>query len=88
MATRSKAWVCDRSFVGTGVSNPVGGRGSLSLVCIVWCQVEVSVAGSSLVQRTPTDCCVPGCDREDWIMGRPWLTGGCCAMGEELTVKL
>jgi len=31
-------------------------NGSLSLVNVVCCQVEVSATGRSLVQRSPTDC--------------------------------
>jgi hypothetical protein len=31
-------------------------HGCLSLVSVVWCQVEVSATGWSLVQRSPTDC--------------------------------
>jgi hypothetical protein len=26
--------------------------------------------------------CVSECDREAWIMRRPWPTGGCCALGK------
>jgi hypothetical protein len=50
----------------------------LSVVC---CQVEVSSSGWSLVQESPTDCGVSECDREAWIMRRPYPTRGCCAMG-------
>jgi hypothetical protein len=32
------------------------GHGCLSLVSVVCCQVEVSVSGWSLVQRSPTEC--------------------------------
>ena len=32
------------------------GHACVSVVGIVWCQVEVSVTGWSLVQRSPTDC--------------------------------
>jgi hypothetical protein len=35
------------------------------------------VAGRSLVQRSPTECGVPECDREALIMRRPWPTAGC-----------
>ena len=34
--------------------NPAGG--SLSLVSVVCCQVEVAASGWSLVQRSPTEC--------------------------------
>ena len=36
----------------------------LSLVTVVYCQMEVSVSGRSLVQRSPTVCGVSECDRE------------------------
>jgi hypothetical protein len=36
-------------------SNPVGGMDVLSVVSVVCCQVEVSAAGRSLVQRSPTE---------------------------------
>jgi hypothetical protein len=51
----------------------------MSVVSVVCCQVQVSASGLSLVQRSPTDCGVPECDREASIM-RPWPTGGCGAM--------
>jgi hypothetical protein len=41
------------------------GRGCLSLVSVVCCQVEVSATGWSLVQRSPTECGVSNvCDHE------------------------
>ena len=46
VATRSKAWVCDRSpaeIVGSE-SHP-GGLGCLSVVSAVCCQVDVSATG-------------------------------------------
>ena len=39
------------------------GNGCLSLVSVVYCQVEVSAKGRSLIQRSPTECGVSGCDR-------------------------
>ena len=51
------------------------GRGCLSLVRVVCCQIEVSASGLSLVQRSPTECYVSECDREALIMRRPWRTG-------------
>ena len=51
-------------------SNPAGGHGSLSVVSVVCCQVDVSATGSSLVQGRPTDCGVSECDREASIMRR------------------
>ena len=49
------------------------------VVNVVCCQVEVSVSGLSLVQRSPTECGVSECDRESSTMMRSWSTGGCCA---------
>ena len=41
-----------------------GGYGCLSVVSVVCCQVEVSVSGRSLVQRSPTECGVSECECE------------------------
>jgi hypothetical protein len=60
-------------------------HGSLSLVIVVRYQVEVSESGWSLVQRSPTECGV--CDRAASILGRPWPTGGCSAMGGKYDCK-
>jgi hypothetical protein len=46
---------------GIAGSNPAGGQGCLFVVSVVWCQVEASVTGRSLVQRSPTDRGVPEC---------------------------
>jgi hypothetical protein len=45
VAARSKAWVCGRSLAGIACSNPAGGRGCLSLLIVVFFQVEVSASG-------------------------------------------
>ena len=45
VAARSKAWVCGRSRAGIVGSNPAGGHGCLSVVSVVFCQVEVSAMG-------------------------------------------
>ena len=50
MAARSKAWVCGRSLAGIAGSNPAGGRGYVSLVSVVCCQVKVYATGRSDVQ--------------------------------------
>jgi hypothetical protein len=47
-----------------------------SLVSNVCCQVDIYVSGWSVVQRSHTECGVSECDREAWIMRRPWPTGG------------
>jgi len=42
----------------------------------VVCQVEVFAWDCTLVQRSPAECGVCDCDREDSIMRRSWPTGG------------
>jgi hypothetical protein len=44
-------------------------------VSAVWCQVEISATGRSLVQRSLTECGVSQCNREASII-RPWPTRG------------
>ena len=46
------------------------GHGSLFLVSVVCCQVEVSALGWSLNQRSPTECVVSESYREALIMNR------------------
>jgi hypothetical protein len=77
LATLSKAWVvCGRLLAGIMGWNLARRHGGLSLVSVVCCQVEVSVTGRSLVQRSPTECGVSECDREASTMRRPWPTMG------------
>jgi hypothetical protein len=45
VVARSKLWVCGRSLAGIMGSNPARGRGCLSLVSVVCCQVEISASG-------------------------------------------
>ena len=56
------------------------GHGCLSLVRVVYCQVEFSESGLSLVQRSPTQRGVSNCDREAYIRIKPWSTRGCRAI--------
>jgi len=57
VATRSKAWVSGRCGFESRRRH-----GCLSLVNVVFCQVEVSATDRSLVQRSPTDfVCVCVC---------------------------
>jgi hypothetical protein len=56
VATWSNAWVCGRSLAGIVGSNPPRWQGCLSRVSIMYLQVEVSVSGRPLVQRSPTEC--------------------------------
>jgi len=74
---RVKPNFCGRSLAGIGIvgSNPPPPEAWMFVVSIVCCQVEVSVTGRSLVQKSPTEC-----DRESSIMRRPWSTGGFCAI--------
>ena len=44
-------------------------HGCLSFVSVVCLQIEVSLSGWSLVQRSPTDCGVSECNREALIIG-------------------
>jgi hypothetical protein len=59
------------------------GHGYLSLVNVVYCQVEVSATSWSLFQRSPTECGVSVCDRVDSIMRRHWPIRWCCPVGEK-----
>jgi hypothetical protein len=47
---------------------------------VVWCQVEVSASGWSLVQRSLTECGVSECDLKNSTMRRRGPSRGCCAM--------
>jgi hypothetical protein len=58
---------------------------SLVSVC---CQVEASASGLSLIQRSPTECGVPECDREASIMRTPLPNTGCSAVQKSLFKKL
>jgi hypothetical protein len=61
---------------------PPGARTSVSCkCCVVFCQVEVSASGSSLVQRSPTECGVSEYAREVSIMRRPWPLGAVVPLG-------
>jgi hypothetical protein len=60
--------------------------GCLSLVSVVCCKTEVSAMCRSLIQRRPTDCVVPECDREASIIRGPCPNGGCCSMGGKKTI--
>jgi hypothetical protein len=61
-------------------------HGCLSLVNVVCCQLEFSASGSSLVQRSPTECGVSEYNREASIMRRLWPTRGCCEMEKKLSL--
>jgi hypothetical protein len=75
VAVLSNVWVCGRSIAGVTGSNHIGVMDVLSLVSVVFCQVEVSATGRSLVQRSPTECGVSECDLETSSMRRPSPSG-------------
>ena len=81
---RSKASVCCRSLAGIAGSNPAPG---IVLVSVVFCQVEVSATSWSLVQRSPKECVVSGCDCEPSIMRGSWPTRDSCAMDRSIVNK-
>jgi hypothetical protein len=70
VAARSKLWIYSSSLAGIAGSNPTGGRG-VCLVCIVFCQVEVSAKSLSVVQRSPTERGVSEGESEASIMIGP-----------------
>jgi len=76
-AAHSKAWVWGPLACWDCCFESRRGRGSVSLVCVVYCQVEVLVKVWSLVQRSLTDCGVSKCDRAASIITRPWHTRDC-----------
>jgi len=55
VATGSKAWVYAPSLPGIAPSN-LAGAAYLCLINVVCCQLEVSVTGRRLFQRSPTEC--------------------------------
>jgi len=75
MTARSKAQVCGRSLAEIVGSNPTGGHGCLSVVCVL--------SGTGLCYELITHLeeshllwCVVVCDLETPCMRRPWPTGG------------
>ena len=70
MVARSKVRVCGRSLAGIVGSNSAGVW--MSVVSVVFCQVEVSASGWSLVKRSPTGCGVSECNHVSSTMRRPW----------------
>ena len=85
MATRSKAWVCDRSIAGIAGSNPTGGID----VFLAWplCVVRYTGLCVGLIThleesyRVCVYVWVFECDREASITTKPWPT---CRFMEEL----
>jgi len=53
----------------------MAGFGCLSAISVVYCQVEVTVKGRSLVQGYPNKCGVSKCDGEASLMRMPGPVG-------------
>jgi hypothetical protein len=70
IVTLSKARICGQSIAGNKCSNSGGGMEVFFFVSDVHRQVEVSVMGRSLVQRSHTDCGVTACYLETSNMRR------------------
>ena len=66
---------------------PLGARMYVSCECCVFCQVEASASGRSLVQRSPTKCGVSECDREASKM-RAWPTKALAPWGKKLSLYI
>ena len=75
VAARSKAQSAAAHMVGQRVRIPPERR-YVSLVSVVFCQVEVYASGRSLVQRSRTQCFLSECERKAAAMRRPWSTRG------------
>ena len=80
LAVRSNAWVWSRLLAGNEEFESHRVHGCLSVVNVVFCEVEVSTSGWSLVQRSPTDCGMSECDREASIMRSIWPNEGSYTM--------
>jgi hypothetical protein len=80
VAVRSKGWVCGRSLAGIAGSNPAGARMSGSCECCVLSGRGPCVELIPRPRESYRVWCVSECDREAWIMRRPWPTGGCWAV--------
>ena len=63
MSACANAWVCGIPLAGIADSNPARCMDDLSLVSVVYCDVEASASSRSLVQGLPTDCGVSECDQ-------------------------
>jgi hypothetical protein len=55
-------WVCGRLLAGIVDTNSRRGHACSFLMIVVFCQVEVSATGQSLVQGSPIACGVSECD--------------------------
>jgi hypothetical protein len=83
VAARSKTWVSILSLAWIAGFELRRGHGCAPRVVVVFCQVEVSVSGWSLVQRSPTECGVSEWDREASAIRRSWPTRGLLRHGKK-----
>jgi hypothetical protein len=84
VAARSKMRVCGRTIAWIVGSNPAGAWMHISSECCVvssWRRCDGPATRPDKSYRVW--CGVSECDREAWIMERPWPSGGCCAMGDK-----
>lgn len=70
MPIRVAARSATTRMLGLRVRFPLG-HGCLSVLSIVYCQIEVSETGRSFVQGNPAKCGVPECDLETSTSGMP-----------------
>jgi len=62
---------------------PPGAWMSVSYGCCVFSGRDLCV-GPITCPECPAERGVSECDREAWIMRRPWPNGGCCAMEKKI----
>jgi hypothetical protein len=79
-----RSWFAVASYGINGFESRRG-RGWLSVVSVVFCQV-VSVTGWSLVQRSPTECGASECVGEACIIKRPWPSRICRSVGKKIKI--
>ena len=65
---------CGRCVAGVAGSNPARGMDICLLCVFLCCQVDVSALVLSLVQRSPTECGVSGCDLDSSTLRWPCLS--------------
>jgi len=80
--TTCRPFVCwDCKFESRGV------HGSLPLINIVCCQVQISASGWSPIQRSLIECGVSECDREASTLKRACPIRGCRTMGKNISSR-
>jgi hypothetical protein len=72
VSARSKAWVCGRWLAGIVGSNRTGAWTSVSCECVLSSR---GLSFGLIVQRSPTECGLSGCDHESSKLRWPWPTG-------------